>query len=142
MAQGESAMELDEPAGELVLGGAAAEGNAEAQHEAAGSSDSASAADSGGGAGDLLLHAGGAEAAVAPPLAERLGSLQRSGLGWLCGVYHGPHRGSCRGGILGDGMGMGKTVQALTLTTPSSLCSMSGTRFELRLQPQLHTPSP
>ena len=41
MAQGESAMELDEPTGELVLGEAAAGGNAEAQHEAAGSSDPA-----------------------------------------------------------------------------------------------------
>ena len=81
MAQGESAMELDESTSELVPGGVAAEGDAEAQDEAAGSSDPAPPADSGGGAGDLLLHAGGAEAAVAPPLAGRLGSLQRSGLG-------------------------------------------------------------
>ena len=81
MAQGESAMELDEPTGELVPGEAAAEGDAEAQDEAAGSSDSAAPANSGGGAGELLLHAGGFEAAAACALAERLGSLQRSGLG-------------------------------------------------------------
>ena len=81
MTQGESAMELDKLGGELVPGGAAAESYPEVQLGAAGSSGSASPAKSGGGAGDLLLHAGGAKAAVAPALAERLGSLQRSGLG-------------------------------------------------------------
>ena len=46
-----------------------------------------------------------------------MGSLQRSGLGWLYGVYHGAHNASCRGSVLGDGMGMamGKTVQVLTI---------------------------
>ena len=66
-------------------------------------------------AAGLLLSAGSLQAAVASGLAERLGKLQKAGLQWLYGVYHGAHCAGYRGGILGDGMGMGKTVQTLVL---------------------------
>ena len=52
---------------------------------------------------------------VHPQLAARLNDYQRIGVEWLYRAYHGAHRAGCRGGILGDGMGMGKTVQSITL---------------------------
>ena len=67
-----------------------------------------------GGAG-LLLRAGRHRATVVPELASRLIQAQTVGLGWLYSMYHGENRPGCRGGILADGMGLGKTVQSIVL---------------------------
>ena len=40
---------------------------------------------------------------------------QRAGVEFMYGAFHGVHRPGCRGCILGDGMGMGKTVQSISL---------------------------
>ena len=50
-----------------------------------------------------------------PELASRLIQAQAEGLGWLYRMYHGEYRPGCRGGILADGMGLGKTVQSIVL---------------------------
>ena len=57
----------------------------------------------------LVLKAGSRQATVEPRLACRLGEHQRAGVQWMYAAYHGAHRAGLRGGILGDGMGMGKT---------------------------------
>ena len=63
----------------------------------------------------MLLRAGEHRATVVPELASRLIQAQAEGLGWLYRMYHGEHRPGCRGGILADGMGLGKTVQSIVL---------------------------
>jgi SNF2 family DNA or RNA helicase len=50
------------------------------------------------------------QATVVVVLWERLSPMQRAGVLWLYGAYHGAHKPGYRGGILADGMGMGKTV--------------------------------
>ena len=50
-------------------------------------------------------------AAIHPLLAASLRPHQLAGVRWLIGAFHGAHRPGCRGGILRDGMGLGKTVQ-------------------------------
>jgi hypothetical protein len=64
------------------------------------------AAERGGG----LLVAADSQATVVAALWERLSPMQRAGVLWLYGAYHGAHKPGYRGGILADGMGMGKTV--------------------------------
>ena len=54
-------------------------------------------------------------ATVVPELASRLIQAQTERLGWLYRMYHGEYRPGCRGGILADGMGLGKTVQSIVL---------------------------
>ena len=50
-----------------------------------------------------------------PALAARLSEHQKTGVQFLFGAYHGVHCAGRRGGILGDGMGLGKTVQSIVL---------------------------
>ena len=66
---------------------------------------------------DLILRAGGAQSRVPAALARRLTPLQIEGVRWLYRVYHGDLRPTIRGGILGDGTGLGKTVQSIALLT-------------------------
>ena len=64
---------------------------------------------------ELLLRAGSRQAEVNKGLAARLSAYQREGVEWLYNAYHGAHRPGCRGGILADGTGLGKTVQTIAL---------------------------
>ena len=64
---------------------------------------------------DLVLEAAGHHALVAPELSRRLSKHQVVGVQWLYGAFHGAHNPGWRGCLLADGMGMGKTLQALTL---------------------------
>ena len=57
--------------------------------------------------------AGASTARLAPELAGRLGEYQQAGVKWLYAGFHGEGRAG-RGGILGDGMGLGKTVQTVS----------------------------
>ena len=102
MAALESTGVLEAPAEAGCARPGASDGDAGPQREAA---------EHGGG----LLVAAGSQAAVVAALWERLSSLQRAGVQWLYGAYHGAHKPGYRGGILADGMGMGKTVQTLVL---------------------------
>ena len=98
-----------EEAAAAAAGGAAGGGVAEEVPPAP-----AAPAPQAGGAG-LLLRAGRHRATVVPELASRLIQAQTVGLGWLYKMYHGENRPGCRGGILADGMGLGKTVQSIVL---------------------------
>ena len=64
---------------------------------------------------DLVLEAAGHHALVAPELSRRLSKHQVVGVQWLYGAFHGAHNPGWRGCLLADGMGVGKTLQALTL---------------------------
>ena len=76
---------------------------------------------------ELSLAAAGFTAMVDARLAGRLNPHQVVGLRWLFAAYHGEHHPDCRGGLLCDGMGLGKTMQAIallhTLVTSGSVCS-------------------
>jgi hypothetical protein len=66
-------------------------------------------------AGGFVLTAGARRATVDARLAARLSEHQSEGLWWLYEAFHGEHRAGWRGAILGDGMGVGKTLQLLAL---------------------------
>ena len=63
----------------------------------------------------LVLQAGHYTAVVDTVLAKRLAEHQVEGLRWLFAAVHGEHRRGWRGGLLCDGMGVGKTLQTLAL---------------------------
>ena len=96
-------------------GGAAGAGGAAEAGGAGGDAAAPAAPANGAAVQSLVLSAGQHQAAVAPELAARLIPKQKEGLQWLYKVYHGKHRAGCCGGILADGMGLGKTVQSIAL---------------------------
>lgn len=66
-------------------------------------------------AAELELEAGGKRARIIGGLARRLEDHQVFGVRWLYAAYHGAHRGGWHGCILGDGMGVGKTLQTIAV---------------------------
>ena len=63
----------------------------------------------------MVLEAGEHRLMVDGNLARRLSAHQMQGLQWLFKATHGLNREGWQGGILADGMGMGKTLQVLAL---------------------------
>ena len=63
----------------------------------------------------LILETFEQSAVVDPGLARRLKQHQVEGVRWLFAAFNGCLKSGCRGGILGDGMGVGKSLQTLTL---------------------------
>ena len=65
----------------------------------------------------ITLTAGSFTAIVAPPLAAAISKreVQVEGVKWLYGAFHGDHQPGCHGAIIGDGMGVGKTLQTIVL---------------------------
>ena len=68
-----------------------------------------------GRAAQLELEAGGNRARIIGGLARRLEDHQVFGVRWLYAAYHAAHRGGWHGCILGDGMGVGKTLQTIAV---------------------------
>ena len=102
--------------GSRVVEGVAAKVSASEPLER-GSSSSSSVAGAPEQSQIIVLEAVGHTATVARPLAAAISrrQVQVDGVRWLYAVYHGGHREGCFGGILGDGMGVGKTLQAIAL---------------------------
>jgi len=65
--------------------------------------------------GPTVLSVAGHSATVDAGLAEALEPHQLEGVNWLYGAVHGAHADGWHGGLLADGMGFGKTLQALAL---------------------------
>jgi SNF2 family DNA or RNA helicase len=63
----------------------------------------------------LVTDAVGKTYALPSALAAHLCDYQIAGMQWLFGAVHGAHRPGCFGGILGDGTGLGKTIQTVAL---------------------------
>jgi hypothetical protein len=65
----------------------------------------------------IRLDAGQVSATVAAPLGAVIGrrKMQIDGVRWLFKAFHGSLVKGYHGGILGDGMGVGKTVQTIVL---------------------------
>lgn len=82
------------------------------------------------------MVAGSISGRVAPELHRVISSrpAQLEGVRWLFKAYHGAHLAGCRGCVLGDGMGVGKTVQ--TIVTVHTLVANDQAKSTLIVTPK------